>query len=288
MFINLILIVITILCISLVFTIRLSCNCIDKMDNTVPLYLDKPTKLFESYFPYIDITYINNKIINPYTTPNIINNSTSSIQNGINIDLWLQRIPDYETKLFDILTDKKYDNIYKGIFDIKPEYNTSYNIFYAYMLNRKNSTLKKETDIQNKYIIKKLFDDINYLYIIPFAEKITDVIDLPVITNYNMIDTACIKDNKYIQCKIKLTSDPKNFQVIEDKYYQDIVDYYTSLIFVDIINIMPINDKCNIIIPMEEDRQKKFRERLQTVFIDILPPIITTTSSVTTCNCGKS
>jgi len=281
MSINLILIIITIMCILLIIFIRLSCNCdspnhfrIDKMENTLPLYLDRPTKLFELYFPYINIKYMNNKI-------------SKSITGNESIDQLIQTIPDYETKIFNILTDKKYDNIYKGVFDIKQEYNILYNIFYAYMLNRKNSKFIKETDVQNKYIIKKLFNNTNNLYLVPFTETITNVDSLPVITDYNMIDTVCKKENKYIPCKIKITPEPKNFQIIEDKYYQDIVDYYTSMIFVDILKIIPVNEQCNIIIPMEEERQQIFRDRLQTTFIDISPPIQTTTSRITTCNCQK-
>lgn len=271
MSIILILIIIAIICMFLI--IRPSYNSgFNNIENTLPLYLDKPTKLFELYFPYIDIIYINNKII----------------LKSINIDVLIQTIPDYETKIFNILTDKKYDNIYKAIFDMKPEYNLLYNIFYAYMLNRINSILIKETDVQNKYIINKLFNDIDNLYLIPFTESIDNINNLPTITDYNMIDTICKKNNKYIPCKIKITPAPKNFQIIEDKYYQDIVDYYTSMIFVDILKLIPLNQQCNVIIPMEEERQKKFRERLKTTFIDILPPIETTISKVTTCSCQNN
>jgi len=260
MFINLILIIITIMCVSLIIIIKMSCTCIDNMDNTMPLYLDRPSKLFDLYFPYINIKYINSKIAT----------------NQINIDTILETIPDYETKIFNILTDKKYDNIYKGIFDIKPEYNKLYNIFYAYMLNRKNSTFTKSTDVNNKYIIKKLFNDTDYLYIVPFTSKINNINNLPTITNYDMIDTVCKKDNKYIECRIKITPEPKNFQLIEDKYYQDIVDYFTSLILVDIIKIIPVSDKCYVSQQLEEKRQAIFRTRLSTAFIDVIPPIVTT------------
>lgn len=262
MFINLILIIITIMCVSLIIIIKMSCNCIDNMDNTMPLYLDRPSKLFDLYFPYINIKYINSKIAT----------------NQTNIDTILETIPDYETNIFNILTDKKYDNIYKGIFDIKPEYNKLYNIFYAYMLNRKNSKFTKSTDVNNKYIIKKLFNDTDYLYIVPFTGKINNINSLPTITNYDMIDTVCKKDNKYIECRIKITPEPKNFQLIEDKYYQDIIDYFTSLILVDIIKIIPVSEKCYVSLQIEEKRQAIFRTRLSTTFINVIPPIITTSS----------
>jgi len=296
MLINIILITITIICLLIIITLKYSCKCntlknIDGMNNSIPLYLDIPTKLFNIYFPYININYINNKIIKPYVKPNIktttSNEITTTSINISNIDLWIQTIPDYEIKIFDILTDKKYDNIYKAIFDIKPEYHKLYNIFYAYMLNRKNSTLIKETDVQNKYIIKKLFNDIDNLYLIPFTETINNVNNLPIITDYNMIDITCKKENKYIPCRIKIIPEPKNFQIIEDKYYQDIIDYYTSMIFVDILKLIPLNEQCNIIIPIEEARQQIFREKLQTTLINVSPPIETTTSRITTCNCGK-
>ena len=311
--------IIILICIIIIIALKLSCKCnntnlirsftnieqdfyIDHMKN-IPLYLDSPTQMIKLYFPYININYINNKIIKqaiqmyykPTTTSNILiaSNIKKTTFTPIKIDLstfdiWIQMIPNYETELFNILTDKKYDNIYKAIFDIKPEYKKLFNIFNAYILNRKNSTLIQDTDVQNKYIIKKLYNDNDYLYIVPFTETIKNSPDIPIISDFSMIDNICKKDNKYIQCKIKITPEPKNFQIIEDKYYQDIIDYYTSMIFVDIIKKIPSEDKCNIIIPMEEERQKKFKEKLQTTIIDMSPPIETTTSLVTTCNCSKS
>ncbi len=286
----LILIIITILCILIIITTRLSCNCIDKMEN-IPIYLDKPTKLIEIYFPYIDINYINNKLIKPIN--NSLNKKPQATTTALELELstfdaWIQNIPDYENEMFNILKDQKYNTIYKAIFDIKPQYEELFNIFNAYVINRQNSTFIKDTDVQNKYIIKKLYNDYDYLYIVPFTEKILNPLELPIISDFNMIDTVCKKNNKYIQCKIKIKPEPKNFQIIEDKYYQDIVDYYTSLFFVDIIKKIPIKEKCNIIIPMEENRQAIFRDRLKTTFINILPQIETPPTISTTCNCIKS
>ncbi len=323
MFIKLHLIFI-IICIIIIIVLRLSCKCtnvikpftIDHMNN-IPLYLDSPTKMIKIYFPYININYINSKIIQPASNicvrrysklsektvyidkakiysrtrrePVYYTSTTSSDikKNLATFDTWIQMIPNYETELFNILINKKYDNIYKAIFDIKPEYKKLFNIFNAYIINRKNSTLIKDTDVQNKYIIKKLYNDNDYLYIVPFTETIKNSQDIPIISNFSMIDSICKKHNKYIQCKIKITPEPKNFQIIEDKYYQDIIDYYTSIIFVDIIKKIPSEDKCNIIIPIEEERQKKFKDKLKTTFIDVSIGIDTTTSMVTTCNCGK-
>lgn len=273
MSLNIFLIILTIICVLLMVCIKKSCKCnqkkhsfsnvykkIDMMNNGVSLHLNTPTELFQLYFPYIDTKYMDNKIISHNT----------------NIDLLIQTIPEYEIRMFDILTDKKYDNIYKNIFDVKPNYHKLFNIFYAYMLNRKNGTFIKDTDVHNKYIIKRLFNDNNYLYLIPFTATINNVDNLPIITDYDMINTTCKPNNKYIPCKISIIPEPK--EIIENQYYPDIINYYTSMIFVDILKILPIYEQYNAIILIEKEIQKTIMTKLKTIFID--------TPSITTCNCA--
>jgi hypothetical protein len=218
---------------------------IDNLTNIVPLYLDKPSKLLNLYFPYININYMDTQL--KYTS----------------IDTIIQSIDGYENKIYDILTNTKYDKLLNGIFIIKPEYKILYNIFYAYMINRKNSTLIKNTDVKNKYIIKRLFNDMTYLYIVPFTETIQDIKNIPEITDYNMIDTMCKKNDKYIQCKIKIIPPPTNFQKIDDMYYDYISKYITILIFIDIMELAQPSDKCNLIIKQEQIKANEIKKILE-------------------------
>lgn len=218
---------------------------VDHLTNIVPLYFDKPSKLLNLYFPYININYMDTQL--KYTS----------------IDTIIQSIDGYENKMYDILTNTKYDKLLNGIFIIKPEYKILNNIFYAYMINRKNSTLIKNTDVKNKYIIKRLFNDMTYLYIVPLTETIQDIKNIPEITDYNMIDTMCKKNDKYIQCKIKIIPTPTNFQKIDDMYYNYISKYITILIFIDIMELAQPSDKCNLIIKQEQIKANEIKNILE-------------------------
>ena len=227
----------------------------DEGSDYLPLYfLDKPTKTISIYFPYLNIINMNNQL------------------KIIDINTLIQIIPDYENKLYDILLNKKYEKIYNAIFDIKPLYQKLYNIFNAYVINRKNSTLQKDTDVKNKYIIKKQYNDTDYLYIVPFTYTITNINDIPIITKYNMIETTCKKDEEYIPCKIKITPDKKNYQIIDDMYYDDIVNYLSYLIFNDILELYILQNPDNI--KQFQDILKKnneLREQIENILTVRVP-----------------
>ena len=77
---------------------------LEHFTDILPLYFDKPSKLFNLYFPYIDTEYMNNKL--KYNS----------------IDTMIQSIDGYENKIYKLITNNKYDKLFEGIFIIKPEY----------------------------------------------------------------------------------------------------------------------------------------------------------------------
>lgn len=196
-------------------------------------------------------------------------------KNNMNLD---QLINIYD--LYNIIRDVNYKNIYNAIFDItshntpNPKYHRLYMIYNALMLNLINNKFETNSDVQNKYFIKKLHDDNQYFYLVPINTIIntkSELQDIPIVDNVYIIDQVCKIDDKYTLCKIQIDETPKNFQVTNDEYYDNIKQYLTRLILIDIINkynTKNSNNKIKIDVDI-----KSYKELLKAT----VPQLFTTT-----------
>ena len=194
-----------------------------------------PSNILITFFPYINITYINNILAGT----------------NLSFDNIITQLPNYNIELFKILTDNKYKTIYEAIFENNKNYRKLYLIYYGFITNLINYTdFNTDSDVKKKFFIKKILNDNTYFYLLPFNTNINNINetnDSPIVTDIDMINTVCKNNDIYKLCRIQIQLNASNFKKFNDIYYNEIVNYLTLLFFVDILKKYNNNGIINIL-----------------------------------------